>query len=255
MQPSVSIVMPAFNSENSLPEAVESVLKQTFESWELIIIDDGSTDSTFEIMKSLSNRDNRIKIHKNKNNIGVSETRNRAFKLSIGEWTAFLDSDDLWEPTKLEKQLALADQKKAEFIFTGVTYIDENNASYDGLFNVPNRITYKELRKQNVISCSSVLVKSKYFKEIKMERDDMHEDYAVWLRILKSGIGAYGLDEPLLIYRISKDSKSGNKLKTIPMTYKVFRFIGYGPFKSFYFMSSHIVNSLTKYRKIYNKVS
>ena len=129
--------------------------------------------------------------------------------------------------------------------------INEEGVPFKGIFNVPEEVTYSRLRKQNVISCSSVLVKKKYFENIKMERDEIHEDYAAWLRILRLGVIAYGVDEPLLTYRLSRKSKSGNKLKTVKMTYKVFRFIGINPFGSAYFMSRHVLASIRKYIRIF----
>jgi teichuronic acid biosynthesis glycosyltransferase TuaG len=186
----------------------------------------------------------------NEKNQGVSATRNRGISLSNSEWIAFLDSDDIWEDTKLEKQINYADKINAQFLYTGSSFINENGLSYTGIFEVPEKVNYLKLRRHNVISCSSVLIKRGFFQDIKMENDDMHEDYAVWLRVLKVCSFAYGINEPLLIYRISKNSKSGNKLKTIRMTYKVFRFIGINPFGSVYFMLRHIIGSINKYRNI-----
>lgn len=247
----VSIVMPAYNCEMYITEAINSVIDQTYSNWELLVIDDGSKDNTLQAINELADKDSRIKSIPNEKNIGVSATRNRGIDLASGEWISFLDSDDMWHPSKLEKQLKVVSKKSAEFIFTGASYINEEGLPFKGTFNVPEQITYKRLRKQNVISCSSVLVKKKYFKNIKMEKDEMHEDYAVWLRILRLGVIAYGVDEPLLIYRISKDSKSGNKLKTVKMTYKVFRFIGINPIGSAYFMTRHVLASIGKYRRIF----
>ncbi|NLJ14732.1 MAG: glycosyltransferase family 2 protein, partial [Ignavibacteria bacterium] len=167
-----------------------------------------------------------------------------------GDWIAFLDSDDMWESTKLEKQMKVAKEKSAEFLFTGANYINEDGEPYKGIFEVPEQVSYKKLRNQNVISCSSVLIKKKFFENIKMEKDEMHEDYAVWLRVLKLGVIAYGVNEPLLIYRISRNSKSGNKMKTVKMTYKVFRFVGINPIGSAYFMINHVLRSVAKYKKI-----
>lgn len=247
----VTIVMPAYNCEKYVVEAINSVLAQTYKNWELLVLDDGSKDNTLQIIEEFSQKDPRIKALRNRKNIGVSATRNRGIGLASGDWIAFLDSDDMWEPFKLEKQFKVENENSAEFIFTGSSYINEEGEPFNGMFEVPRRLTYKKLRNQNVISCSSVLVKKKYFKNIKMEKDEMHEDYAVWLRILKLGVTAYGVNEPLLIYRISRNSKSGNKMKTVKMTYKVFRFIGINPIGSAYFMTRHVIASIWKYKGIF----
>lgn len=248
----VSIVMPAYNCEKYVVEAVNSVLAQTYQNWELLVLDDGSKDNTLQMINEFRNKDSRIRPLQNEKNMGVSATRNRGIELASGDWIAFLDSDDMWEPSKLEKQLEIAEKKAAEFLFTGSSYINEEGEPYKGIFEVPEIVTYKRVRNQNVVSCSSVLVKKKYFENIKMEKDEMHEDYAVWLRILKLGVTAYGVNEPLLIYRISRNSKSGNKMKTIKMTYKVFRFIGINPIWSVYFMMRHVIASVGKYKRIFS---
>ncbi|NMA84098.1 MAG: glycosyltransferase [Epulopiscium sp.] len=246
----VSVVMPAYNCENYITNAIESVLKQTYSNFELIVIDDGSKDNTLKIINDYGKKDYRVKVFRNKKNSGVSATRNRGISLAEGEWIAFLDSDDIWIEDKLEKQMNCVYAQNAEFVFTGVSYIDETGKSYSGIFEVPNEVSYKKLLRQNVITCSSVLVNKRYFENIRMEKDDMHEDYAVWLRILRLGVTAYSVNEPLLIYRISRNSKSGNKLKTIKMTYKVFRFIGINSVGSVYFMMQHVFRSVIKYKKI-----
>lgn len=248
----VSVIMPAYNAEKYIQDSIESVISQTYCNWELLIIDDGSKDNTQMIIERYKLKDNRIISLKNDKNVGVSATRNRGIDFANGKWIAFLDSDDVWEKTKLEKQIKLADTQDVDFIFTGVSYMNENSEPYKGIFEVPFSVDYKELRNQNVISCSSVLVNKKYFNNIKMERDDMHEDYAVWLRILKQGTVAYGLNEQLLKYRISRDSKSGNKIKTLKMTYKVFRFVGINPLGSAYFTTKHVLASVGKYRRIFS---
>ncbi len=247
----VSIVMPAYNCEKYVVEAINSILAQTYRNWELLVLDDGSKDNTLRIIEDFSQNDSRIKALPNGKNMGVSATRNRGIELASGEWIAFLDSDDMWKPEKLEKQFEIVEKEAAEFLFTGSSYINEEGEPYKGIFEVPEKITYKKLRNQNVISCSSVLVKKKYFEHIKMEKDEMHEDYAVWLRILKTGVTAFGVNEPLLIYRISRNSKSGNKMKTVKMTYKVFRFVGINPFGSAYFMLRHVIASVGKYKRIF----
>jgi teichuronic acid biosynthesis glycosyltransferase TuaG len=246
----ISIIMAAYNCESYIEKSILSVINQTYRYWELIVIDDGSKDNTVQIIKKMKGVDDRIKFFENGQNQGVSATRNKAILLAVGNWLAFLDSDDAWERDKLEKQMNHAQEVGAEFIFTGSSFINEAGEYYQGIFEVPEKVNYKRLRTHNVISCSSVLIKKKFFENIKMEKDDIHEDYAVWLRVLKTGICAYGVNEPLLIYRISRNSKSGNKMKTIKMTYQVFRFIGINPIGSTYFMLRHIMGSLKKYKKI-----
>ena len=247
----ISIIMPAYNCEKYIGEAIDSVLAQSCRNWELIIIDDGSADNTSSIITEYLQKDSRISLLSNEKNIGVSATRNRGIEFAKGNWIAFLDSDDIWTPYKLEKQIETAQEKNGEFIFTGSAYINEEGKPYKGIFEVPEKVSYKELRKQNVISCSSVLIKKKFFTNIKMEGDDMHEDYAVWLRILKTGITAYGVNEPLLIYRIHRNSKSWNKIKTVRMTYKVYRFIGLNPVSSAHFMAINLIRGIKKYKRIY----
>lgn len=246
----VSIVMPAYNCEKYIGEAISSVIDQTYKDWELLVIDDGSRDNTVHIVDELARNDSRIRLCRNENNQGVSAARNRGISLANGDWIAFLDSDDRWDQTKLEKQMRHALETSAAFVFTGSSFINEEGASYPGIFEVPPQVTYQKLRHHNVISCSSVLIRKRFFETIQMERDDLHEDYAVWLRVLQKGVTAHGINEPLLIYRLSRNSKSGNKIKTLKMTYKVFRFIGINPVGSAYFTLRHILGSIQKYKKL-----
>ncbi|MBX4266523.1 glycosyltransferase family 2 protein [Clostridium estertheticum] len=244
--------MPSYNSERYIRDAIDSVLNQTYQCWELIIIDDCSKDKTFSIIQEYYN-DIRVRVYANESNQGISATRNRAISLSNGSWIAFLDSDDMWDKTKLQKQMSFAEQSNAEFLFTGSSFINANGNLYPGILEVPELVTYKKLRTHNIISCSSVVIKKKFFANIKMENDDIAEDYSVWLRILKTGVCAYAINEPLLTYRISRNSKSGNKFKSVKRAYNMFRSLGMNPVSSAFFMSSHIFCSIKKYRRIYKK--
>lgn len=246
----ISIIMPAYNSDKYIAQAIDSVIQQTYQSWELIIIDDCSSDNTNSIIEQMIEKDSRIRRIKNEQNLGVSATRNKGVALCRGEWVAFLDSDDLWEKTKLDKQMKLAHASSAEFVFSGSSFIDENGSSYEGILEVPDKVTYSRLKMHNIISCSSVLIKKHFFNKIKMEKDHMHEDYAFWLKVLKTGTTAFGINEPLLIYRISRTSRSGNKLKTVKKTYQVFRNVGINPFGSVFYMVSHVISSVFKYKRI-----
>ncbi|AIQ54438.1 glycosyltransferase family 2 protein [Paenibacillus sp. FSL R7-0331] len=254
-KPLVSIVMPAYNCGKFIEQSIFSVLNQSYTKWELIIIDDCSKDNTVSLIECMAKNDDRILIYKNAKNSGVSATRNRGISVAKGEWIAFLDSDDIWNELKLEKQLAYAADYNAEFLFTGSAFINEEGTPYSGIFQIPEKVNYKLLRKHNVVSCSSVIIKKSLTENMKMERDDLHEDYAFWLKILKTGVNAYGLNDPLITYRISRNSKSGNKFKTLSMTYKVFRFVGMNPVSSVFFTLTHVIGSLKKYKKIKIKKS
>ncbi|NJJ41638.1 glycosyltransferase family 2 protein [Paenibacillus apii] len=247
----ISIIMPAYNCEKYVEEAINSVLAQTYQNYELIVIDDGSTDGTVKKIENLRKVDNRIRLYINEKNQGVAETRNKGVSIAKGDWIAFLDSDDCWKEEKLEKQIDFAHKTKGDFIFTGSSFIDENSEPYGGLLEVPEVISYKALLKQNVISCSSVLIKKTYIEKYRMEKDEIHEDFGSWLRILKSEQFAYGLNEPLLIYRISKNSKSGNKLKSLCMAYRTYRYVGLSSIKSTYYICWYVIRGIRKYKRIF----
>ena len=254
IKPLISIIMPAYNSERYIRESLGSVMHQTYKNWELIVVDDGSKDKTSEIVEEAQKNDSRIKLYKNERNLGVSMTRNRAISLASGKWIAFLDSDDCWKNNKLEKQMFCVEKNNAEFVYTGTSFIDEKSGRYRWKMKVPPSISYRKLLRQNIISCSSVLIKKNILIKHKMTRDDIHEDFALWLNILKYDLAcAYGVQEPLLIYRISGKSKSGNKLKSIIMTYKTYLEAGLNNIQAAYYICFNIVNNLKKYSHLVRK--
>lgn len=251
-KPFISIIMPVYNAEKYVAQAIDSVLKQTYKNWELWIIDDGSKDGSERIIQNKKCTDDRIRFVKNEQNMGVAKTRNRGVQLANGEWIAFLDSDDMWEEEKLEKQAVLLEKgKNVGIVYTGSAFVDENNKRAEYILNVPQMVSFQKLLKQNVISCSSVLVQKYYMQKYKMPDGDLHEDYATWLRILKEGGMAYGIDEPLLIYRVSSQSKSGNKVHAVKMQYRVYRLIGLNLVKRMYYMGWYAMLNLKKYKHIY----
>lgn len=249
----ISVIMPAYNSEKYIAKSIESILSQTYKNFELIIIDDCATDRTAEIIDIYCKKDNRIKKITNEKNSGVAYSRNQGVFQSLGDWIAFCDSDDVWEEAKLQKQVELLKKNNKEplLIYTGSSFIDDGDDKYDYIMQVPERVIYRELLKQNVISCSSVLVKKEVLENIKMKHDEIHEDFLSWLRILKKyDACAYGINEPLLKYRLTKNSKSRNKIKAAKMTYMVYKKIGLNFFERIYYMSCYIRRSLNKYGKI-----
>ncbi len=243
----VSIVMPAYNAENTIRDAIQSVMAQTIADWELIVVDDGSKDNTVAIVSALAEKDSRIRFLQNEKNRGASATRNYAVSLAKGEWIAFLDSDDLWQSEKLERQLALSKEYPDMVIcYTASSFIDSEGNSFGYVMKAQEKITYRTLLRKNLLSCSSVMVKADVMKKIKMPDDRMHEDYYVWLNILREHKVAHGINEPLLIYRLCKNSKSSNRITSAKMLFNTYRAVGYGRLVSGIMMFIYSFHSITK---------
>ena len=249
----VSVIMPAYNSARTLEDAASSVLEQTYENIELLIADDDSSDDTSEICQALASKDSRVHVITNTSNQGALKTRLKAIREAKGEWIAFLDSDDLWKPDKLSKQLALRDDTGCDLVYTGSSFIDENGRPFEWIMHVPERIEYRQLLRQNIISNSSVLMSKEAFLKFAPESGDahdMHEDFACWLGMLKAGCEARGIDEPLLIYRFSSSSVTGNKLDSAKMRMNTYKYVGLGFFSRLCCQMCYSVNGIRKYRHL-----
>lgn len=244
----VSIIMAAYNAEKTIAKSIESVLQQTYRNFELLIIDDCSTDNTFDIVAQYN--DCRIRVFTHSQNIGVSQTRHQGILEAKGDWIAILDSDDLWAHDKLEKQFKRQKETNGEFFFTASSFI-LNDKQKNWILEVPETIEYKELLKQNRISNSSVLIRKKLYQQYEVVKEGIiHEDFACWLNVLKNGIVAYGINEPLLIYRVAYNSKSGNKWKALLMNWNTYRLIGLNHLQAAYYMLWYIYNGVIKYKNI-----
>lgn len=241
----VSVIIPAYNCATYISNAIDSALSQGIDS-EIIVINDCSPDNLDEVMLKYSENESVIYL-KNKSNLGVAETRNFGVKQAKGSYIAFLDADDIWAQDKLSKQIALIESGKYALCATARELIDENGASLGKIIPVKERITYKELLKHNSINCSSVLLKTDVAKEFPMHSDDSHEDYIMWLEILQKYGEACAVNEPLLKYRLSSSGKSGSKLKSAKMTFKVYRYMGFGILKSLICFCSYAFNGVKKY--------
>ena len=242
----VSVIMPAYNAAKTIAESIESVLQQTYTDFELIILNDFSNDETEHIIKKYM-QDMRVVYIKNERNLGVSETRNKGISIAKGAWIAFLDSDDIWEKNKLQKQIELIQSKKdAILCYTASSFMDNEGHRYGYVLRAIKHLPYKTLLKKNLISCSSAIVKSDVMKKLKMPGDQMHEDYYSWLTILRRIPYAYGIDEPLIIYRLSKKSKSSNRFKSASMSYNTYRAIGYSNISALYLVFRYAIYSIVK---------
>lgn len=222
IEPLISVITPAYNSARFIRETIESVLAQTYVNWEMIIVDDCSTDNTVEIVKRYKKRDHRIQLIRLKKNSGTAVSRNRAMDRARGRYLAFLDSDDQWLPKKLEKQLKFMQQRQIAFSYTQYRNIDESG-KMGSIVSVPNNVTYEQSLKQNVIGCLTVMLDRKMIGTVKMVNIRSRQDYALWLSLLKKGHLAFGLQEVLAKYRNVENSLSSNKLKVARQNWKVYR--------------------------------
>ena len=242
----VSAIIPAYNCEKYICQAIDSALAQRV-PLEIIVINDCSTDATEEVLKTYSSNET-IRYYKNERNLGASGSRNLGVKLAHGKYVAFLDADDWWEPGKLKKQLQLMKEKKAVLCSTARLLVNPDGSSMNKIIPVPEMITYQTLLKHNCINCSSVLLFREVALEFPMEHEDGHEDYIMWMRILRKYKKACAVNEPLLNYRLSSTGKSGSKFKSAKMTFKSYRYMGFGLFKSLICFCSYAIHGVLKYR-------
>ena len=222
--PLVSIVMPAFNSEKFIASAVRSILAQTYENWELIIVDDHSTDGTRKVLKKFDPFD-KIRVISCKKNGGAAKARNRGIAEARGAFLCFIDADDLWEPDKLRRQLTFMRKKDAAFSFASYVFADANGVPNDKIVHVPATITYRQALKNTTIWTSTVMLDMTKLSKKDVEMPDVRrgQDTATWWKVLKKVGKAYGLDEIMAIYRRSDGSLSSNKITALKRTWNLYR--------------------------------
>ena len=246
MQPSpvtVSIISPVFNSSRFLRETIESVQAQTRTDWELICVDDCSSDDSVEIIQSYSAKDCRIHLIRLARNSGPAVARNAGIDAARGRYIAFLDSDDLWMPHKLERQLEFMRHNQAVFSFTAYDRVDEHN-SHLRRVEVPRRVTYKQLLRSCHIGCLTAIYDTAHFGKLHMPLMRKRQDYGLWLHLLKKTECADGLQEVLARYRVRPQSLSSKKLKTARYTWRVYRELeGFGALKSHYLFIRYILRA------------
>lgn len=219
----VSIIMPAYNSEAHITEAITSVLEQTYSQWELIISDDHSSDSTRAIAETFAEADNRILVITSDARSGPARARNRAISLAKGRWLAFLDSDDYWEPDKLRATIEFAQKSDGTLTFTGYRKLTEPSKKIGNPFPVSSSVTYFDLLKSNQITTSTVVIDRDRYPNFAMREDVFFDDYVAWLAILKDGHTAMSLPAPLTVYRTGRTSFSSNKVRAAKNVMKIYR--------------------------------
>lgn len=223
MKPLVSIIMPTYNCAEFIEESIISVIKQTYTNWELIIIDDCSTDNTEEVVKKYCKRDSRIKYLKLDENSGAAIARNKGIEQAQGKYIAFLDSDDLWMEEKLEKQISFMEQNKYNFTCTNYIQIDEKGKENGVIIKVKKKVDYNGVLLSCPIGNSTVVYNAEELGKFEVPNIRKRNDDALWLQILKKEKYAYGLDEVLVKYRIRSNSLSSNKFDLIKYHWYLYR--------------------------------
>ena len=247
--PIVSVVMPAYNAERYIEEAIRSVQAQTMENWELIVVDDHSADGTAALIQTFADQDSRIRPIFSRINRGAAGSRNLALDVCSGQYVAFLDADDVWHPQKLEKQLERVRETGADIIYCSYAMIDEYGRKCHADFIVEDRVDLKKMLARSVMSCSTVLLRASIVREKRFSIALYHEDYVFWLDLLRSGFTAAGVTEVLASYRIIRGSRSFNKLKSAKNRWRVYRdYLRMPLIPSMKAMACYTFNGLKKYR-------
>lgn len=184
-EPLVSIITPVYNAERFLSDTIKSVQNQTYKNWEILLIDDCSKDNSAQIIKEFQKYDNRIKYIKLKKNSGASVSRNEGIRNAKGRFIAFVDSDDIWKPEKLEIQIKYMLKENLGFTFTSYRYMKENGELTNKIAKAPSKINYNGLLKNTIIGCSTVVIDKDIVDYFEMPLVRRGQDTATWLQILR----------------------------------------------------------------------
>ncbi len=244
--PKVSVITPVYNAEEFLSETIESVLNQTYENFEFLLIDDCSTDSSAEMIREFAEKDYRVKYIRLKENSGAAVARNKGLEKAQGRFIAFVDSDDKWYPQKLSKQLAFMEKNGKAFTYTKYERITEEGEVF-GAPSFPKRLNYSGLLKNTAIACSTVVIDREIIGDFRMPLVRKGQDTATWLKILKNHEYAYLVDEVLNQYRSREGSLSSDKFGALKRTWNTYRNIEKLPLhKAAYYFVFYIGNAIKR---------
>lgn len=243
--PIVSIITPAYRCRETIRDSYEAVKKQTFLSWEWIVVEDDSQDGTFEYLQELVSKDSRVTLLKTPRNSGAAVARNIGIERARGQYIAFLDSDDLWKPEKLERQISFMEKNGYAFTFTNFDFLLHNGKTLPHE-STKSVITYKSLLVKNRIGCLTVMYDTGLIGKAYMPLDcELREDHGAWLDITRRGISAYLLSDSLSVYRIRSKSVSSHKFRMVKYQYRLYRrHEGFGIIKSLYYLFLCTLNRL-----------
>lgn len=250
-KPVIYIIMPAYNAEAFVEESIRSVIGQTYRNWKLTVIDDCSSDNTVAVIRKLAEEDSRISLVCNEENLGVAKTRNSGLEMHAGEYVALLDSDDVWLPEKLERQMARMLETNADVLYCSYGIIDENGRKSCEDFIVPETVDFNGFLSRSVISCSTALFSPAVTKQYRFRTDLYHEDLELWLRLLRDGKTACGNSDVLACYRVMQGTRAGNKVRSALHRWKVYRDgMGFPVHKCVSLMFRYGILGLKKYKKL-----
>lgn len=242
----VSVITPSYNSAGFIDKTVSSVINQSFKNWEMIIVDDCSTDNSLDVIHALANQDSRIKLISLTRNSGAAVARNVAIESAKGRYIAFLDSDDVWLPDKLEIQLKFMQDNSYPFTYTAYYKVNQQGKLL-GHVGVTNKVTYFDLLKTNSIGSLTAVYDTECFGKVLMPLIRKRQDLGLWLTLLKKTDYAYGLNKTLAQYCIRTDSISANKANAAKFTWRLYRDIeGLNLIKASYYFSHYAIRGLLR---------
>lgn len=222
MYEKVSIIVPVYNAANYIEQTIQSILAQDYENWELILVENGSTDNSVDKIRSFS--DERIRLIVMEGNAGAANARNEGMRQASGVFVGYIDADDLWRSDKLSKQISFMEEKSAAFSFTGYEFGDENAVGTGKIVRVPETLSYKQALSNTTIFTSTVMFDTRLLEKDKLYMPNVKsEDTALWFQILREGNIAYGLDENLVTYRRPANSLSSNKMEALRRIWNLYR--------------------------------
>lgn len=222
-KPLVSIITPSFNSEKFILQTIQSVRGQTYKNWEMIIVDDCSSDRTISIIKKISSQDDRIQLFQLDTNSGTGIARNTALHYATGKYISFLDADDLWKPQKLEKQIDFLLKHDLPFTFSFYECINESGEPLNRRVEAPRNLSYTQLFFCNYVGNLTGIYDADYFGKIAVSPIRKRQDWMMWLTILKKIQFAQPVPESLALYRIRENSISASKLDLLKHNFSVYR--------------------------------
>lgn len=249
--PLISVIMPAYNAQSYIEQAIGSVLSQSVTDLELLVIDDGSQDNTRQIVTDIAEKDHRVRLLVNEQNMGAAGTRNRGLELCRGQYVALLDSDDYYLEGMLQSMLNRAEETGADIIYCSYAIVDEDGKPLCNDFIVPEETDFESSLVRSVITCSTVLMSGELARNNRFPLGLYHEDIALWFQILRAGGTARGVPQVLAAYRQRRDSKTANKFKSACRRWVIYRkFLKLPFFKSLVVMYKYAYYGFKKFKRI-----